>query len=127
MNIDTIAHNYLSHLQEGRAPEIISLFSDDGIVVSPIYGTLPAAEFYPKLLEDTKKSEITFDGIFKEKDRQRIALLFDYRWTLKNDQTVDFKVVDILELDTHLKIKKLTIIYDTTISRTLVKSLRIDF
>ncbi|MCV6628737.1 MAG: hypothetical protein OIF50_02645 [Flavobacteriaceae bacterium] len=42
-----------------------------------------------------------------------ILLYFNYKWVLQSGKTVAFDVVDIIELDTNYKIKKLTIIYDT--------------
>lgn len=123
MDVNTVAQAYLKHLQEGNMTEVVALFAEEGTVVSPIYGTRSAAEFYTLLGKDTQASELHFNGLFEEKDSGRIALLFDYHWTLKNGKKVDFTVVDILELDQNHKITKLTIIYDTVISRELVKSL----
>ncbi len=124
MDIETIAQNYLSFLEKGDIPKILSLFTKDGTVVSPVYGTKPAREFYQHLSNDTHKSVIKFDGIFFEKEKHRIALLFDYQWVLKNHKKVAFKVMDIIDFNDNLKIEKLTIIYDTVVSRDLVKSLK---
>ncbi|WP_237270756.1 hypothetical protein [Tenacibaculum discolor] len=52
-----------------------------------------------------------------------MALYFTYKWTLKNNEKVEFDVVDIIELNSENKITKLKIIYDTVISRKLVNKL----
>ncbi|MEH6535887.1 MAG: nuclear transport factor 2 family protein, partial [Psychroserpens sp.] len=61
--------------------------------------------------------------IFEQDDSNDLALYFTYKWTLKNNQKVEFDVVDIIEFDSKNKIKKLKIIYDTVISRKLVDKL----
>ncbi len=123
MDANTVVQAYLKHLQEGNMAQVVALFSEKGLVVSPIYGTRPAAEFYSLLAKDTQASELHFNGLFEEKDTGRVALLFDYHWTLRHGKKVTFTVVDILELDQDFKITKLSIIYDTVVSRELVKSL----
>ena len=35
---------------------MLALFADGAIVHSPLYGTLPAAEFYPTLFADTSSA-----------------------------------------------------------------------
>ncbi|WP_299437098.1 nuclear transport factor 2 family protein [uncultured Aquimarina sp.] len=120
MTKEEVAKKYLSFLERGEIDNVINLFVDEGIVVSPLYGVLPATEFYKSLSEDTTSSKLLFDGLFFEKNTNRISLLFDYVWTLKNGKVVEFKVVDILELTPENKIKKLTIIYDTVNTRSLI-------
>ncbi|KAA1245051.1 nuclear transport factor 2 family protein [Aquimarina sp. RZ0] len=124
MTKEEVARSYLSFLEQGKVKEIVTLFTKEGIVISPVYGTLPASEFYETLADDTSSSELTFDGLFYEKESDRISLLFDYIWRLKKGNIVKFKVVDILEMTSENKIKKLTIIYDTVHSREEIKKLR---
>ncbi|WP_299179593.1 nuclear transport factor 2 family protein [uncultured Aquimarina sp.] len=119
MTKEEIAKRYLFLLEKGDVAKVVDLFTDDGIVVSPLYGTLSAAKFYKDLSEDTNSSKLHLDGIFLEKDTNRLSLLFDYEWILKNNEKVNFKVVDILDLSEDNKIQKLTIIYDTVNSRRL--------
>ncbi|WP_108804046.1 nuclear transport factor 2 family protein [Aquimarina sp. Aq107] len=119
MTKEEVAKRYLFLLEKGDVPKVVDLFTDDGIVVSPLYGTLSAAKFYKDLSEDTNSSKLHLDGIFLEKDTNRLSLLFDYEWILKNNEKVNFKVVDILDLSEDNKIQKLTIIYDTVNSRRL--------
>ena len=123
MNKTEIAKKYLKHLENGNIEKVIDLFNDSGIVESPIYGIKKAAEFYRELNNDTSNSEIYLKGIFEQNDSNDLALYFTYKWTLKSNQIVEFDVVDIIELDSENKIKKLKIIYDTVVSRELVNKL----
>lgn len=118
-----VAENYLVFLEKGEIDKVVSLFTEDGIVDSPLYGTQSAKVFYKSLANDTNSSKLVFDGLFYEDNSSRISLLFDYIWELKSNAIVQFKVVDILELTPENKIQKLTIIYDTIHSREALKEL----
>ena len=123
MDNKEIAKRYLDYLEKGNMQKVISLFSETGIVDSPIYGIKKADEFYGELNDDTSNSELTLIEIFEQSDSNNLALYFTYKWTLKNSQKVEFDVVDIIELDSNNKINKLKIIYDTVLARKLVDGL----
>ncbi|GAA4959739.1 nuclear transport factor 2 family protein [Algibacter aquimarinus] len=123
MKKNEIARKYLEYLESGDMEKVISLFSENGIVDSPVYGIKKADEFYYELNDDTSNSKIQLKGIFEQKRSNDFALYFSYEWTLKSNRKVDFDVVDIIELDSQNKIKRLKIIYDTVISRKLVNEL----
>ena len=116
---------YIRLLQKGNNDDLIKLFIADAIVDSPIYGVMPAQEFYKKLKEDTKSSNLTIHGQFEDKTSGNIALYFNYKWILQSQKEVNFDVVDIIEFDTSHKIKKLKIIYDTFESRKLIDELKV--
>lgn len=115
-----LTKKYLEYLENGEIDQVIQLFTEDGIVVSPIYGTMVAKEFYYALAADTKASKLNVDGFFVEENSKRVSILFDYYWTLKSDEIIKFKVVDVIELTSENKIEKLTIIYDTVNVRNLL-------
>ena len=123
MDKKEIANTYLEYLERGNIERLIALFDENGIVDSPIYGIKKADEFYRELNDDTSNSELHLKGIFEQNVSNDLALYFTYKWTLKNNQKVQFDVVDIIEFDTKNKIKKLKIIYDTVLARKLVASL----
>lgn len=124
MSIKEIGIKYLSLLEQGDMENVIKLFSEEGKVTSPIYGTSSAKVFYDKLKADTNKSVLQLKGIFEGKDTHSMAIYFNYCWTLKNNAQVEFDVVDILKFDNALKIEHLHIIYDTLKSRELVNNLK---
>ncbi len=121
MTKEDVAKSYLNFLENDQVEEIVALFAEDGIVVSPLYGTMPAKSFYKTLAADTANSVLNFDGVFYEDNTNRISLLFDYDWELKTGEKVSFKVVDIIELNDDHKINKLIIIYDTVHSRPAIQ------
>ena len=123
MNHKEIAKQYLTHLENGNIEKVISLFNQTAIVDSPIYGIKKADDFYRELNSDTTNSKLHLKGIFEENDSNNLALYFTYKWTLKNNQKVEFDVVDIIEFDNQNKISKLKIIYDTVTARKLVEQL----
>jgi len=106
---------YLNALDQGNLEKILALFSKDAVVVSPLYGTMPAEKFYKKLFVDTYNSQTSLLNIFNStRNSAAMALHFLYKWTLKNGKTLDFECIDVFELTDDKKyFKKLTIIYDT--------------
>ncbi|UCS92177.1 hypothetical protein KZP23_15870 [Echinicola marina] len=119
-----IAHQYIEFLEKGDSDKIISLFAEKGTVESPLYGKMKASEFYKALLSDTTHSVLELKGVFEEKVSNSIALYFNYKWTLKNDEVADFDVVDIIEFDQSDEIRFLKIIYDTVKSREIMNRIR---
>jgi hypothetical protein len=118
-----IANKYIDYLEKGDIKKIINLFNDNGIVDSPLYGIKKADKFYHELSSDTSNSKLHLLGVFENNESNNIALYFTYKWTLKNNEKVEFDVVDIIEFDTNNKISKLKIIYDTVIARELIQQL----
>jgi len=123
MNKKEIAKEYIKHLENGNIGQVLALFNQNGMVDSPLYGIKKADEFYLELNSDTANSELSLLGIFEESDSNNLALYFTYKWTLKNNQIVEFDVVDIIEFDNQNRISKLKIIYDTVLARKLVEQL----
>jgi len=119
-----VALKYIELLEKGNIKDLLKLFSNKSIVESPIYGVLNATQFYNELRNDTQKSEIAIKGIFEENNSNKLALYFNYRWTLKNNDLVTFDVVDIMEFNNANQISKIKIIYDTVKSREIVNILR---
>lgn len=119
-----IAIKYIEHLENGAIEKVINLFNEKGIVDSPLYGIKKADEFYLELNSDTTNSELHLLGVFEESDSNKLALYFKYKWTLKNNEKVEFDVVDIIEFDKQNKISKLKIIYDTVIARKLLEQIK---
>lgn len=115
MPTDDLAPRYLAALEAGDLDRILALFAPDATVVSPLYGTLPATEFYPVLLADTGASRLTLRATMSgEADgRQVVSLWFDFDWTLASGEPAPFTVVDVAELADDGRIERLHIVYDT--------------
>lgn len=115
MNINELITEYLNGLQNGNLEQLLSVFDENAVVVSPLYGILCAKQFYSDLFKDTNNSKITLFNIFKsvEKNKNTCAGHFKYDWTMKDGTDVTFECVDVFEITNEIKIKKVTIIYDT--------------
>ena len=109
---DALVDAYLRALGTKDADLAISLFAPDGVVDSPLYGLLPAREFYPALFEDTAASVVTLRKLMVSDDFSTIAFWFDFDWVLADGSPAPFTVVDIAELRDGL-ITALRIVYDT--------------
>jgi len=114
LNADQLCRQYLDALEESDLGAVTGLFTADGKVVSPLYGEQPADQFYAALFGDTSRSQTQLIRVLnRPAPDAAIALHFAYRWTLANGETVDFEVVDMLEMVDDGRIAKLTILYDT--------------
>jgi SnoaL-like domain len=104
---------YLAALEVGDAERVLALFAPDGIVHSPLYGSVPARQFYPTLFADTAEAKLTLRRVFCD-DREAVAFWFDFAWVLADGMPAPFTVVDIAELTEDGLIANLHIIYDTS-------------
>ena len=114
-NVDRLVNEYLASLEAADADRVIALFTSDGTVESPLYGTMPAAEFYPVLFADTASSRLTLRTtmIGSTEGRTVVSFWFDFDWILSTGEPAPFTVVDVAELDEHGQIERLHIVYDT--------------
>jgi len=108
-----IIKDYLKALEIGSYEQMMKLFTDDAIVLSPLYGKIEAMEFYKDLFNDTSNSKITLMNILHGEKENTSAGHFRYDWILKNGTPTSFECVDVFIFSNDNKIKQLTIIYDT--------------
>ncbi|KAB2350698.1 nuclear transport factor 2 family protein [Actinomadura rudentiformis] len=105
---------YLERLAAGDLDGVLSLFADDAVIESPLYGRMTAADFYTGLFEDTERSEITpVDTFTSNTDPRRVAVRFRYDWTLADGSPTTFDCVDVIDFGRDWQIERLTIVYDT--------------
>ena len=120
-----IIQQYFKGLELGDATLLILLFSENGIVHSPLYGDMHAKNFYNDLFADTTQSSISLLNIFDNSEKSNVfAAHFIYEWMLKDGNKTKFECVDIFQFDTQSKISELTIIYDTYQVRRIFNKLR---
>lgn len=115
MNAERIASAYLGALESGNVAAVLALFHPEAIVHSPLYGPLPAAEFYPRLLADTGRARLHLHGVTE--GRHLVGIWFRFDWTLPSGESADFECVDLLELHEDGRIRSLRIFYDTVTAR----------
>lgn len=121
---EAIMQAYLKALESADLTAILSLFSKDAKVHSPLYGERPAKAFFPELLQDSRTSRIEPLAFFGSSQANRGAVNFHYHWTLADGQAVTFDCVDLFDFDQRGKIKRLRIIYDTAQTRPALAQLR---
>ena len=110
---ETLVERYLLALSTADAALAISLFTADGTVNSPLYGDVPAREFYPALFADTAESVLSLRKTLLSPDGSTLAFWFDFGWVLADGTQAPFTVVDIAELNEEDLISRLHIVYDT--------------
>lgn len=111
-----LADAYLAALEASDKTRVLALFTSDAIVHSPLYGPVPAAEFYPALFRDTTRASLTLHGVTSGTSpagAPLVGLWFHFAWRLGDGRGAPFDVVDMLELGPDGRITALHIIYDT--------------
>lgn len=111
-----LAHAYLAALEAADEARVLALFAADAVVHSPLYGPVPATEFYPALFRDTSRAALTLHGVTSgtsPKGTPLVGLWFHFGWRLGDGRDAPFDVVDMLELNPDGHIASLHIIYDT--------------
>jgi len=112
---------YLSALESSDQTAVLRLFTEGAVVHSPLYGTMPAADFYPLLFEDTAESRLRLRSVLtgEHNGASATAFWFDFDWVLADGTPAPFTVVDIAELNAEGLITTLHIVYDTATVRPL--------
>lgn len=114
MNFQGLIKEYLNGLESGNAGKLLSIFEENAIVLSPLYGKLSAKQFYSDLFKDTTQSKITLLNTLQSNENENTcAGHFRYDWTMKDGSLVTFECVDVFKVTAKNKIEQLTIIYDT--------------
>lgn len=125
MKADELVTAYLRALATSDVELALSLFAVDGQVHSPLYGLLPAAQFYPALFADTRESLLTLRSVMHGVDRAgsaTVSFWFHFDWRLPSGVAAPFDVVDVAQLDPACRITALHIIYDTVDVRPLFEA-----
>ena len=116
MTPQQLADDYLGALGRADLGAVLSLFGPGAVVHSPLYGPMPAAEFFPALFGVTRESRLTQRGVLHgtgTDGTELVSIWFRYDWHLADGAQVTFDVVDVLELAPGGQIAALHIVYDT--------------
>jgi hypothetical protein len=111
-----LAEAYLGALGRADLSAITGLFSAAGLVHSPLYGPMPAADFFAALFGDTSESRLTLRGVThgtKADGTALVSVWFHFDWRLPSGRQAPFDVIDMLELGDDGRIASLHIVYDT--------------
>jgi ketosteroid isomerase-like protein len=121
-----LGERYLKAIEGGDAAEVLALFTDDAVVVSPLYGEAPAKAFYPVLLGDTRRAAFEVVDVFAStRDPRSLAVRTRSRWTLSSGFSAEIDGVHLLGLDaTGEKIAALNVLYDTAAVRETFNAMK---
>jgi len=125
MDTTELASAYLRALANADVEEMLGLFTEDGVVHSPLYGHQQAADFYPRLFGDTSEAGLTLKGVTEGRTVDGVPLVsiwFHFDWRLPSGRPAPFEVVDLAELDADGRIAVLRIVYDTVDVRPAFES-----
>ena len=81
------------HVNAGNVEHVLSLFTQDALVNSPLYGDRKASEFYPELFQDTANSRLTLKGVMDGNatdGTKLVSIWFYFDWTLANGEPALF-------------------------------------
>jgi hypothetical protein len=116
MTPQDLVASYLHALTTADVGLVLSLFTEDGRVHSPLYGPMPAAQFFPALFTDTRESILTLRCVMQGNDADGAATVsfwFHFDWRLPSGVAAPFDVIDVAQLAEDGRIETLHIIYDT--------------
>ena len=113
--IETLCRSYVTHLESGNLEALLANFADDATATSPIFGTLPARDFYTYVLREITDRSIELKTIFVgASDPSRVAIHIAYTRTAKGGRPATLEGVDVFELTGDgNRFAAVTIIYDT--------------
>lgn len=113
-NVSGTVERYVRRLDAGDVPGVLELFSEDGVVSSPMQGKIPAREFYPELAATLQRATITAQEVFVSTDDScRAAVRFHYDWTAAAENPPNFDCIDVITVDNAGLIAELRFVYDT--------------
>lgn len=122
--VQHLVNNYLKALQAADYEAMLSLFVEDAVIISPLYGKCAAVSFYKDLFAATQQSFTTLNEVFTNAPGRKAAFFFNYQWTLADGSICIFDCIDIIELNEWGKITQLQIIYDTALIRTAFERIK---
>lgn len=120
MNTDELVTTYLHALATADADLAVSLFSEDAVVHSPLYGPVAPRDFYPALFADTSASNLRLIGTMTGQDvdgARLVSFFFHFDWRLPSGRPAPFDVVDVARLTPGGLIDRLHLLYDTVTVR----------
>ena len=113
---EDLVATYLRALGDSDLDLMLSLFTPDAVVNSPLYGPLPAVQFFPGLFADTSRATLTLRATMTGTDIDGgsvVSFWFHFDWRLPSGAAAPFEVCDVVRLADDGRIRELNIIYDT--------------
>lgn len=114
MTVPTVVRRYLKAMEMGDLPGVLDCFAADGVVVSPVYGTVAVRPFYERLFADTISTEVRIRDLYVAQGRPERAIAhFDYVWRRRDQPVLKTRLIDLFDFDmSGRKIARLRIVMD---------------
>jgi ketosteroid isomerase-like protein len=114
VSVQTTIQRYLQAVQLHDYDEVIACFTDDAVVVHPIFGRQPAAGFFQTLFAETAADKLTVKTIFHGADNPATAaVLFFDEWRSADGTEFKNDIVLIFDFDRDDRVRNLTVVFDT--------------
>lgn len=98
MDKPRIIKSYLQYLEKGFFSELVSLFTPDAFISTPLYERIEVKEFYKLLFQDTASSKITLKNIFNSLENPNTAAVqFIYELVKKDGTSAKFECMNVME------------------------------
>jgi ketosteroid isomerase-like protein len=114
MAVPTVVRRYLKAMEAGDLTGVLDCFTAEGVVVSPVYGTVSVRGFYEQLFADTVSTEVRIRDLYAAQGRPDRAIAhFDYVWARRGKPLLETRLIDLFDFDpAGTKIARLRIIMD---------------
>ncbi|MGE3744809.1 MAG: nuclear transport factor 2 family protein [Sphingomonadaceae bacterium] len=105
---------YLLSMESADLAAVLECFDEDGLVTSPVYGTMPVEPFYRKLFSDTEYTTLLIHDIYRSiSNDNKVIAHFGYKWCKVDGSYIETNLVDIFDLSPESgKIVLLKIVFD---------------
>jgi hypothetical protein len=121
MDTKQLVKVYVKALDSMNLEEVLKLFSPSAVVYSPMYGKMPARDFYSTYFAETTQVDVTLLGILGQGEGTMGQVITGYwarfDWVLPTGVHAPFEAVAIMELDNQGLIDQFHIIMDTAFIR----------
>lgn len=103
---------YLAAMAANDLDTVLTCFTPEGKVSSPVYEGVPVADFYRRLFADTALATVQIHTVFQARDK--LAVHFTYHWKTQSGTKTTTDLVDLFEFTPNsAEISHLQIIFDT--------------
>jgi hypothetical protein len=119
MKSDELAEAYVDAMNHADVAGVLTLFAPDGAVHSPLYGTIPATDFYPALFKDTSDAKLSLRASMSgtRAGHDVVSLWLDSEWAFAPGESQPYMSVDVAELDDGGKITQFYVVFDSAALR----------
>lgn len=111
---ESLVDSYLRAMQNRDYESAVALFADDAVVVHPILGERPVRAFYEELFRFTATDVMTVEHVLvSAAESGPIGLVLMDTWSTPEGGKISTRMVLIFDRDSHDKVSRLTVVFDT--------------